>query len=322
MLCAPIPDNEKSRLETLHNLGILDTPAEERFDRITRLAKRLFDVQICLVSLIDCERQWFKSRQGIDAEETSRDISFCGHAIMQDEVFVVQDTHSDPRFADNPLVLQAPNIRFYAGFPLSMPNGERLGTLCIIDDTPRVFSAQDRLSLIDFGCLVENELLVIQQISIDPLTSISNRRGFEMLATQAIANCDRLGLNTSMLFFDLDYFKEINDQFGHSEGDIALQAFANLLLDGFRESDVTARFAGDEFIVLLSHESELDASLVIARFSALVNRYNQQHDNGYDIAFSTGVVTREANSELSLNEYFSLADKAMFVVKAKHHKHS
>jgi diguanylate cyclase (GGDEF)-like protein len=319
MLCAPIPDNEKSRLETLHNLGILDTPAEERFDRITRLAKRLFDVQICLVSLVDCDRQWFKSRQGIDAEETSRDISFCGHAIMQDDVFVVQDTHTDPRFADNPLVVQAPKIRFYAGFPLSMPNGERLGTLCIIDDTPRVFSAQDRLSLIDFGCLVENELLVIQQISIDPLTSISNRRGFEMLATQAIANSDRLGLNTSMLFFDLDYFKDINDQFGHSEGDIALQAFANLLLDGFRESDVTARFAGDEFIVLLSHESELDTTHVIARFSELVNRYNQQHDTGYDIAFSTGVATREANSELSLNEYFALADKAMFVVKAKHH---
>ncbi|QIR13660.1 sensor domain-containing diguanylate cyclase [Shewanella aestuarii] len=320
MLCAPTPDNEESRLQTLHNLSILDTPAEERFDRITRLAKRLFNVPICLVSLIDRDRQWFKSCQGLGVQETGRDISFCGHAILQSDVFVVEDTFTDPRFADNPLVVQAPHIRFYAGFPLSMPNGERLGTLCIIDEAPRVFSEQDRLSLTDFGRLVENELLVIQQISLDSLTNLSNRRGFEMLATQTIANSDRLGLNTSLMVFDLDYFKDINDQYGHSEGDKALQAFAALLLDGFRESDVIARFAGDEFIVLLSHESELDAAPVVARFTDLVNRYNQQSDADYDIAFSTGVATREANSDLSLNEFFARADKAMFLVKAEHHK--
>jgi GAF domain-containing protein len=235
MLLAPIPDNEYTRLETLRGLNVLDTIAEERFDRITRLAKRLFSVSISVVSLIDSDRQWFKSVQGLDVCETRRDISFCGHTINQQHVLVVPDTLKDERFADNPLVLAAPKIRFYAGYPLTMPNGVRVGTLCIIDDKPRSFSKDDEDALEDLGKIVAEELLSIQQNTLDALTGISNRRGFELLANKTLAYGDRLDFATCLIFFDLDYFKAINDNFGHEEGDTALRTFAGLLIDSFRE---------------------------------------------------------------------------------------
>lgn len=154
---ARIPQEEKERIDELCALCLLDTPPEERFDRITRLAKRLFDVEIALVSLVDVERQWFKSAQGLDAPETPRDISFCGHAILNDALFVIEETHKDARFADNPLVIGAPFIRFYAGIPLRGPRGFRVGTLCVIDSEPRHFNDIDRAFLADLGLLVEAE---------------------------------------------------------------------------------------------------------------------------------------------------------------------
>ena len=111
----PIPYDEQSRLAALKSLGILDTPAEERFDRFTRLAQKLFNAPIAAISLVDDKRQWFKSMQGLEVEETERDIAFCAHAITDDEIFTVDDASTDPRFADNPLVTGDPNIRFYAG---------------------------------------------------------------------------------------------------------------------------------------------------------------------------------------------------------------
>ena len=124
MLVAPLPANEKDRLAALHALKILDTAPEERFDRITRMAKRLLDVPIVLISLVDADRQWFKSRQGLDASETSRDLSFCAHAILDHKPLVVTNALEDRRFEDNALVSGAPHIRFYAGYPMTAPGGE------------------------------------------------------------------------------------------------------------------------------------------------------------------------------------------------------
>lgn len=158
-MIAPLqPPNESERLHTLQSLQILDTPTEERFDRITRLAARLFDVPIVLISLIDANRQWFKACVGLDSRETPREISFCGHAILQDETFVINDALLDPRFADNPLVVSEPFIRFYAGQLLRAGNGAKIGTLCVLDCQPRQFTAQDRAALSDLGAMVENEL--------------------------------------------------------------------------------------------------------------------------------------------------------------------
>ena len=126
------PQHEATRLIALRSLRILDTPAEERFDRLTRLAKRIFDAPIALISLVDENRQWFKSSVGLSINETSREISFCGHTILGNEVLIINDTTQDVRFADNPLVLREPCIRFYAGCPLRFVDGSRLGTLSLL----------------------------------------------------------------------------------------------------------------------------------------------------------------------------------------------
>ncbi|MBQ0799267.1 MAG: PAS domain S-box protein [Porticoccaceae bacterium] len=154
-----LPDNEEARLRILRGLNLLDTPAEERFDRLTRLTKRTFDVPIVAVSLLDENRQWFKSNIGLPVDETSRDISFCGHTILKNEVLVIPDAKKDQRFADNPLVLGEPNIRFYAGYPLKSLDSTRFGTLCVIDTKPRTFDEVDIATLEDLAALVEKEIL-------------------------------------------------------------------------------------------------------------------------------------------------------------------
>jgi len=141
MTSAPQPPDESERLRALRELLLLDSPPEEKYDRIVRFAVEQLDVPIALVSLVDDDRQWFKARQGLDVQETSRDIAFCAHAILQPDVFVVEDAALDERFADNPLVTGGPKVRFYAGAPLNAPGGERIGTLCVLDQKPRKLSA-------------------------------------------------------------------------------------------------------------------------------------------------------------------------------------
>ncbi|MDB5850778.1 MAG: putative sensor protein [Rhodoferax sp.] len=155
---APHPADEDTRLQALRALMILDTPPEERFDRVVRFAAEQLDMPMALVSLVDGDRQWFKSRIGMDAAQTGRDIAFCGHAILQPETFVVEDTLLDERFADNPLVTAGPRVRFYAGAPLSAPGGERVGTLCVLDRKPRVLGPVEMAVLEALRTLVNEAL--------------------------------------------------------------------------------------------------------------------------------------------------------------------
>lgn len=158
MSVAPIPANEDERLAKLASYGILDTPPEEPFDRIVRIVAETIGVPVALVTLVDRDRQWMKSRRGLDAAETPRDVAFCAHAILSDELMVVEDATRDPRFADNPLVTGGPAIRFYAGAPLHTPDGFNLGTLCAIDRQPRALSASHRGLLGDLAGLVVDEM--------------------------------------------------------------------------------------------------------------------------------------------------------------------
>ena len=155
---APIPADEERRLQALRRLAILDTPAEARFDRFTRLAAALADVPIATVTLIEANRQWFKSCVGLEARETSRELSFCAHVVADRQALVVADTFMDDRFADHPLVLGAPRIRFYAGFPVFHDDGVCLGTLCLIDIRPRQFPERTLQQLRELAALVEQEL--------------------------------------------------------------------------------------------------------------------------------------------------------------------
>ena len=157
---SPIPDNEAERVAALQSAMCAYVPREDRFDRITRMAQRLLDVPIVLISIIEDDVQWFRSAQGLTVAETTRGISFCGHAIMQSDVFQVRDTLDDPRFANNPLVVGPPYVRSYCGWPLEIALGLRVGTLCVLDTMPRTFAEDDLQSLADMAHMVESELRI------------------------------------------------------------------------------------------------------------------------------------------------------------------
>ncbi|HSC80601.1 MAG TPA: GAF domain-containing protein, partial [Chitinolyticbacter sp.] len=158
MPAAPKPADEDRRLAILQQLELLDSPPEEAFDRITRLAARMLQVPIALVTLIDKDRQWFKSCHGLTELQTPLEASFCAHAILGRELMEVPDARADPLFHDNPVVTGAPGVRFYAGFPLVSLEGVCLGTLCVIDRAPRKLSAAERDTLVDLAGLAQKEL--------------------------------------------------------------------------------------------------------------------------------------------------------------------
>ena len=313
MSSAPITVNEVERIIDLRALEILDTPAEERFDRITRIAQRLFDVPIALVSLVDEDRQWFKSRLGVDATETSREVSFCAHAILDDRILLVPDATSDERFQDNPLVTGDPRIRFYAGAPIDSPSGNKVGTLCVIDRKPRDLSPEDLAALRDLADMVEKEVAAIQLATSDTLTHLRNRRGFLLVARQVLSFARRTGKPACLIFVDLDGMKQINDELGHEAGDRALLEAAKLLSSTFRDSDITARLGGDEFCVMLSGSSATEARTAVDRLMAAVDEHNRQSEPA--LSLSVGLADWDPRSEETLDELMRRADREMYVHK-------
>ncbi|WP_025111494.1 diguanylate cyclase [Pseudomonas sp. H1h] len=315
MLAPEKPANEQARVATLRGLNVLDSAPEERFDRLTRLARRVFDVPIALVSLVDTNRQWFKSCVGLDASETGRDVSFCGHAILGDQILHISDAAQDERFHDNPLVTGAPGIRFYAGCPLQVSDGSKLGTLCLIDTKPRQLDDEERELLRDLARMAEQELMAVQMASMDELTLLSNRRGFKALAQHGLDACARLQKPATLLFFDLNDFKQINDLYGHAEGDSALKTFADVLRIAFRESDVVGRLGGDEFVVLLTGSSHVETTAIMTRLKDILDERNAMLQRGYDIRFSVGQIEYDPPRHDSVDRLLADADGAMYAHK-------
>ena len=238
----PTPPDEHDRLSALLSLALLDTGPEERFDRITRRAQHLLGVPIALISLVDKDRQWFKSRQGLDASETPREHAFCAHAILApDQVLEVRDAAADPRFKDNPLVTGGPNIRFYAGCPIRSPAGQPIGTLCVIDSTPRALNAAGLSVLKDLADQIEDELWVEQSASIDPETGLSNMAGFKRGARQVMGYSREARLQVTLIHLSL---APSADALGFAKG----------LLEAWGDADVLARVSGDEFCVMVAGE--------------------------------------------------------------------
>jgi PAS domain S-box-containing protein len=227
---APIPADEARRIATLHALGILDTPPEERFERITRLAAALFDVPIALVSLVDVNRQWFKARVGLPVPETDRSVSFCAHALERTDALVVENALTDPRFADNPFVTGDPAIRFYAGHPLRVGTGSAVGTLCLIDRRARTMSDEDLALLADLAHIAEHELGSTELAKVVAALTASEARVAGILdsVAEGVATFTRDGSILSMN-------RAGEAMFGCREGEIVGRPITDLVAVGDRD---------------------------------------------------------------------------------------
>ncbi len=324
------PD-EPLRLAALRSLNVVATPLEERFERITRMTQRMLGVDIAAISLVEADRQYFKSIQGLSVCETSRDISLCGHAILGEKIMVIPDARIDKRFANNPLVTGPPHIVFYAGAPLRSVEGLALGTLCVVSSTPKDFDAEDRERLQDMAYVAESELragmanavqeALVEQITvehrralIDPLTRMWNREGIIRLGEDTVSKLNTIEGGAAVVMVDLDNFKQINDTYGHAAGDEVLRVASRRMLTALRESDLVGRLGGDEFLFVLSPcESATMAGEVAERVRGRLNAGPIHTESGeIRLNATMGVRFFERGWEGTLAELMKSSDAALY----------
>lgn len=276
-----IPRNEIDRTKALQKLGIMYTPAEERFDRITRLAARHFKVPTVLLSLVYKDVQWFKSVHGLNACSTQRDVSFCGHAIARLKPFVIENALLDERFADNPLVVNEPRVRAYAGQPVRDASGVVLGTLCLIDSVPRSFSTDDLQDLRDFASLIEVEIarprfqrtahrhvlgLSDEQrmALIDPLLACWNKKGLMTLLELELEHCREMTVPLSLIHLKLADPDSLVARFGQ-ERMVDFERFAASLIRANTGDAVHLGFLGSSGFVLVCADVSEEKSKELAK---------------------------------------------------------
>jgi diguanylate cyclase (GGDEF)-like protein len=308
--------SEDARLAALDSYDILDTPSEEAFDRITRLARKIFGVSMATVTLLDGHRQWFKSRQGVSDCETERGPALCNVAMKLERPLVVPDTHVDARFENNPLVIGSPFVRFYAGAQLRTPNGFVIGTLCAMDSRPRPFDDGDVAILRDLAQLVLSELELRKIAMHDALTGAISRRGLREELKRSIALAVRHKHELSCVMFDLDHFKAINERHGHGVGDLALKAAVEACRTELRATDTVGRFGGEEFAVILPHTSRKAALEVAEKIRASLARVYVQADTGpVRMTASFGVASLDAGA-CDVDQIIKRAEVALCEAKA------
>ncbi|MGV8805665.1 MAG: GAF domain-containing protein [Polaromonas sp.] len=268
MQAAPLPANEASRLEALRGAHCAYAPREERFDRITRTAKRLLHVPISLVSIVEQDEQWFRSVQGLEVAHTPRDISFCGHVVALNQPICIPDAWDDPDFADNPLVIGPPGIRSYLGWPLELAPGVAVGTLCVIDTMPRTFGAEDFEAMKDLASLAQAELKVsamstlqnrlLMQLStlqrkgaLDPLTGCWNIRGFRELVALGFEDARRKGADLALCYVHVNNLEEVAAQARYANRDALTQLLAQALRQRLPAQGALARLGARDFCALV-----------------------------------------------------------------------
>jgi diguanylate cyclase (GGDEF)-like protein len=281
MLDAPLTPDEPLRLDLLRRSGVMDTPLDERFERITRLACRLTGAPIGVVSLVAADRQWFTSIEGFGEQETSRAVAFCAHTVLGKDALVVSDALADARFADNPLVIGERGIRFYAGYPLRSAEGTTLGALCVMDLVARTLSAEEVACLRDLAAIAEGELNatmheairedLLSQLGtehrrsmVDALTRVWNREGVFEAIDADLGRRLRDGKACAVIMADLDHFKLVNDTYGHGVGDEVLCEAAKRIVRAARDEDTVGRYGGEEFVVVLGPVADSEGACAVA----------------------------------------------------------
>lgn len=320
LLPFPLAEDEGRRLTVLHQLGILDTPPDADFDLLTEIAAELCATPYAFVVLVDAERSWIKSAFGLPMQgsEIERGASPCAYAIVQQQPLVVADVGSDPRTSEMP----HPHYQMYAGAQLRTSDGITLGTLCV-EDTEVRRPSERQLDLLQRLAHQAMQLIELRaarrelqhQAHTDPLTGLANRRALFERLQQEVARSRRHPLALSLVVIDVDHFKAVNDRHGHAVGDMVLQAVADLLIQRSRESDLLARFGGEEFCAVLT-DSDLDQALnwaERARSSIEQLRFSGLPD--LRITASFGVARLAEQDELTSDVLFSQADQAVYQAK-------
>lgn len=307
---------EQQRLDELARFDILDTPEEEPFERVARLTSRILNVPMATVAFLDGHRQWFKARLGIEACETARGPALCNVTIRQSEPLIVTDTLQDGRFADNPLVIGPPHVRFYVGIPLRSAGGQNIGTLCAMAPEPRSITAREIAILKDLAAVIMDALELRELATVDALTGALSRRAFREAATKQLALAKRHGHEATCLLFDLDHFKAVNDSYGHSVGDTVLAQTVASCRSVLRESDLIGRVGGEEFAVMLPHTGRA-ASLGVAEKlrSAIAAQRFAGTEGHFSVTASCGLAT-SSPAQSDLDTMLQRADEALYAAKA------
>lgn len=314
--------------------NLLYTPIEERFERITRLARRTLDVPVAAVTLINDDKQWFKSVSGWTVTELPRHQSLCRKTLQNDRLTVVEDTASDPDLAGLPVVTGRPNFRFYAGIPLYDADRSTIGTFCVLDVKPRRFSSFDIQGLSDLAALAQNELyadhlssvhsaltsklsMARREAMMDPLTRLWNRRGAMVMLKAAFEEADRLRAPVGIALLDLDNFKRINDTYGHQIGDEVLRRMGTRLISSVRGEDLTCRIGGDEFLLIMAESDQTMSAKIAERVRrAITDTAIQTRQGAMPMSISVGYTVREPGESLTLEQLLERADRGLMQSKS------
>ena len=308
--------SESGRLEALQRLDILDSPREEAFDRITRLVRNIFGVKIAAVTLFDAHRQWFKAASGFDAQELPRKDSPCRYVVESGVPLVVEDARLDARLQESGFVTGPPHVRFYASVPLKTTDGHTVGTVCAIDDAPRALGAHDLEVLTDLARIVANEMELRERAAVDHLTGALSRRAFGEQGARAVALAQRHRHNLSCITFDIDFFKTVNDRFGHAAGDTVLGEIARACSAQLRRSDLLGRLGGEEFAVILPYADRHNALAIAEKLRACIAGLEFAFDGeplGVTASFGVAVIDLATQDFEVLLEH---ADLALYEAKA------
>ncbi|MDH3374624.1 MAG: sensor domain-containing diguanylate cyclase [Gammaproteobacteria bacterium] len=334
-LSSDIASTATLKLASLHTLDPFYTPLEERFERITRLARRALHVPVAAITIVKDGRQWFKSVRGWQVTELEVSKSLCSEVIKTGEQIIVNDTLDDLYLMSNPLVCNDPKFRFYAGVAIKDSTGDTIGTFCVMDVKPRETDDQFGTALADLGHMAQSELFASElnnaqsalitklgesrrQAMFDSLTRLWNRRGGMDLLNAAVHECAKFDHTLGLCLADIDFFKKVNDQFGHPVGDQVLRKVASEIVATVRPQDVVCRYGGEEFMIILrdvdARACFAVANRICANISQMPIRTRQQD---VPMTISIGIAMRDKGDDVSMEQLIAKADKALYISKKK-----